>query len=302
MVIAESGEFLLESGTDFGIRNPDIGNLKPRYVECFTRRRAKNDLFSCFLIDSCKRNMFVTGIGKIGVNFIGNNFYVMADTNICIGFQFFFCPYPSGRVMGRTENGKLYLIFCNFSFHVCKINFIAAVFQNQRTVDQFSFVIFYGKSKRVVNGAVNENGLIFFCQCFDSKVDGRNDTGRFDQPFRFCVPLEIVKKPVMNGFEIRGFCFRIPVNGMIYPLLQGFGDACGNREIHVGNPKGKQVFRLAFFFGKVEFHRVCIFSVNDDIKIGKVHKASFSNDKSKCEKEDICERVLLACFYCICYF
>ena len=275
MVIAERVEFLPESGADFRIGNPDIGNLESCDIECFTWCGAENHLLRRFFVDGGKGDVLVALIGKVGVYFIGNNFHAVADTDVGIGFQFFFRPYSSGRIVGRTKNGKFHMIFCHFSFDISEIKFIVTVFEHQRAVDQFSPIILYGKRERVIDGTVNENGVIFFCQRFDGKVDGRNDTGCFDKPFGFRVPLEMMKKPVMDSFEIRGFCFGVAVNGMVYPFLQSFRNAVGNGKIHIGNPERQYICRLSLFFCKVEFHGVRIFSVNNGVEVGEFHSVSF---------------------------
>lgn len=65
------------------------------------------------------------------------------------------------------------------------------VFKNKGAVNEFSVILCDGGMKRMVNRLIDEDGVIFFCQSLYGDVDGGNDAGSFDEPFRADIPVEM---------------------------------------------------------------------------------------------------------------
>lgn len=93
--------------------------------------------------------------------------------------------------MGGAEDSRLYLVGFNFFFQIGKINFIMAVFKNEGAVNEFPVILRDSGMKRMVNGLIDEDGVIFFCQSLYGDVDGGNDAGSFYEPFRADIPVEM---------------------------------------------------------------------------------------------------------------
>ena len=178
--------------------------------------------------------------------------------------------------MGGAENSRLYLVGFNFFFQIGKINFIMVVFKNKGAVNEFSVILCDGGMKRMVNGLIDEDGVIFFCQSLYGDVDGGNDAGSFYEPFRADIPVEMFFLPAGERPEIRNACVRVPVNTMLHAVTKSIGDAVRHFKIHVGDPKGECIFGDAVFSGEIVFKAGRVFSVDDGIKIKSFHKVLLS--------------------------
>lgn len=147
-----------------------------------------------------------------------------------------------------------------------------AVFKNKGAVNEFSVILCDGGMERVVNRLIDEDGVIFFCQSLYGDVDGGNDAGSFDEPFRADIPVEMFFLPAGERPEIRNACVRVPVNTMLHAVTKSIGDAVRHFKIHVGDPKGECIFGYAVFSGEIIFKAGRVFSVDDGIKIKSFHK------------------------------
>lgn len=146
------------------------------------------------------------------------------------------------------------------------------VFKNKGAVNEFSVILCDGGMKRMVNRLIDEDGVIFFCQSLYGDVDGGNDAGSFDEPFRADIPVEMFFLPAGERPEIRNACVRVPVNTMLHAVTKSIGDAVRHFKIHVGDPKGECIFGYAVFSGEIIFKAGRVFSVDDGIKIKSFHK------------------------------
>lgn len=151
-----------------------------------------------------------------------------------------------------------------------------AVFKNKGAVNEFSVILCDGGMKRMVNGLIDEDGVIFFCQSLYGDVDGGNDAGSFYEPFRADIPVEMFFLPAGESPEIRNAGVGVPVNTMLYAVTESIGDAVRHFKIHVGDPKGECIFGDAVFSSEIVFKAGRIFSVDDGIKIKSFHKVLLS--------------------------
>ena len=189
----------------------------------------------------------------------------MGEADVCIAGEFFPGPYAAYRVVGRAEEGELYMTLYDFFFQIRKIHFIMTVLQHQRAVHQLPSVFDDRIEEGIVYRLVDEDAVSRFGQGFDSQVDGRHDAGGFDQPFRADGPVEIGFLPGGQGFEIGFARFGIAEDAMVHPLFQGVQNGLCNFEIHVGYPEGKHVFRFSALHSKIVFQAAAAAAVNDSI-------------------------------------
>ena len=220
--------------------------------------------------------MFVPFEDEVGMDFVTNDSDIVLSADFRIGTQLLFRPHTAHGVVGGAENSRLYLVGFNFFFQIGKINFIMVVFKNKGAVNEFSVILCDGGMKRMVNRLIDEDGVIFFCQSLYGDVDGGNDAGSFDEPFRADIPVEMFFLPAGERPEIRNACVRVPVNTMLHAVTKSIGDAVRHFKIHVGDPKGECIFRDAVFSSEIVFKAGRIFSVDDGIKIKSFHKVLLS--------------------------
>lgn len=216
--------------------------------------------------------MFVPFEDEVGMDFVTNDSDIVLSADFRIGTQLLFRPHTAHGVVGGAENSRLYLVGFNFFFQIGKINFIMVVFKNKGAVNEFSVILCDGGMKRMVNRLIDEDGVIFFCQSLYGDVDGGNDAGSFDEPFRADIPVEMFFLPAGERPEIRNACVRVPVNTMLHAVTKSIGDAVRHFKIHVGDPKGECIFGYAVFSGEIIFKAGRVFSVDDGIKIKSFHK------------------------------
>lgn len=216
--------------------------------------------------------MFVPFEDEVGMDFVTNDSDIVLSADFRIGTQLLFRPHTTHGVVGGAENSRLYLVGFNFFFQIGKINFIMVVFKNKGAVNEFSVILCDGGMKRMVNRLIDEDGVIFFCQSLYGDVDGGNDAGSFDEPFRADIPVEMFFLPAGERPEIRNACVRVPVNTMLHAVTKSIGDAVRHFKIHVGDPKGECIFGYAVFSGEIIFKAGRVFSVDDGIKIKSFHK------------------------------
>lgn len=216
--------------------------------------------------------MFVPFEDEVGMDFVTNDSDIVLSADFRIGTQLLFRPHTAHGVVGGAEDSRLYLVGFNFFFQIGKINFIMAVFKNKGAVNEFSVILCDGGMERVVNRLIDEDGVIFFCQSLYGDVDGGNDAGSFDEPFRADIPVEMFFLPAGERPEIRNACVRVPVNTMLHAVTKSIGDAVRHFKIHVGDPKGECIFGYAVFSGEIIFKAGRVFSVDDGIKIKSFHK------------------------------
>lgn len=151
-----------------------------------------------------------------------------------------------------------------------------AVFKNKGTVNEFPVILRDSGMKRVVNGLIDEDSVIFFCQSLYGDVDGGNDAGSLYEPFRADIPVEVFFLPAGERPEIRNACVGVPVNTMLHAVTKSIGDAVRHFKIHVCDPKGECIFGYAVFSGEIVFKASRVFSVDDGIKIKSFHKVLLS--------------------------
>ena len=220
--------------------------------------------------------MFVPFEDEVGMDFVTNDSDIVLSADFRIGTQLLFRPHTAHGVVGGAEDSRLYLVGFNFFFQIGKINFIMAVFKNKGAVNEFSVILCDGGMKRMVNGLIDEDGVIFFCQSLYGDVDGGNDAGSFYEPFRADIPVEMFFLPAGERPEIRNACVGVPVNTMLHAVTKSIGDAVRHFKIHVGDPKGECIFGYAVFSGEIVFKASRVFSVDDGIKIKSFHKVLLS--------------------------
>ena len=220
--------------------------------------------------------MFVPFEDEVGMDFVTNNSDIVLSADFRIGMQLLYRPHTAHGVVGGAEDSRLYLVGFNFFFQIGKINFIMAVFKNKGAVNEFSVILCDSGMKRMVNGLIDEDGVIFFCQSLYGDVDGGNDAGSFYEPFRADIPVEMFFLPAGERPEIRNACVGVPVNTMLYAVTKSIGDAVRHFKIHVGDPKGECIFGYAVFSGEIVFKAGRVFSVDDGIKIKSFHKVLLS--------------------------
>lgn len=220
--------------------------------------------------------MFVPFENEVSMDFVTNDSDIVLSADFRIGTQLLYRPHTAHGVVGGAEDSRLYLVGFNFFFQIGKINFIMAVFKNKGTVNEFPVILRDGGMKRVVNGLIDEDSVIFFCQSLYGDVDGGNDAGSLYEPFRTDIPVEMFFLPAGERPEIRNACVRVPVNTMLHAVTKSIGDAVRHFKIHVGDPKGECIFRGAVFSGEIVFKAGRIFSVDDGIKIKSFHKVLLS--------------------------
>ena len=216
--------------------------------------------------------MFVPFKDEVGMDFVTNDSDIVLSADFRIGTQLLFRPHTAHGVVGGAEDSRLYLVGFNFFFQIGKINFIMAVFKNKGAVNEFSVILCDSGMKRMVNGLIDEDGVIFFCQSLYGDVDGGNDAGSLYEPFRADIPVEMFFLPAGERPEIRNACVRVPVNTMLHAVTKSIGDAVRHFKIHVGDPKGECIFGYAVFSGEIIFKAGRVFSVDDGIKIKSFHK------------------------------
>ena len=220
--------------------------------------------------------MFVPFKDEVGMDFVTNDSDIVLSADFRIGTQLLFRPHTAHGVVGGAEDSRLYLVGFNFFFQIGKINFIMAVFKNKGAVNEFSVILCDGGMKRMVNGLIDEDGVIFFCQSLYGDVDGGNDAGSLYEPFRADIPVEMFFLPAGERPEIRNACVGVPVNTMLHAVTKSIGDAVRHFKIHVGDPKGECIFGYAVFSGEIVFKASRVFSVDDGIKIKSFHKVLLS--------------------------
>ena len=220
--------------------------------------------------------MFVPFEDEVGMDFVTNDGDIVLSADFRIGMQLLFRPHTAHGVVGGAEDSRFYLVGFNFFFQIDKINFIMAVFKNKGTVNEFPVILRDSGMKRMVNGLIDEDGVIFFCQSLYGDVDGGNDAGSFYEPFRADIPVEMFFLPAGERPEIRNACVGVPVNTMLHAVTKRIGDAVRHFKIHVGDPKGECIFRDAVFSGEIVFKAGRVFSVDDGIKIKSFHKVLLS--------------------------
>lgn len=108
--------------------------------------------------------MFVPFEDEVGMDLVTNDSDIVLSADFRIGMQLLYCPHTAHGVVGGAEDSRLYLVGFNFFFQIGKINFIMAVFKNEGAVNEFPVILRDGGMKRMVNGLIDEDSVIFFCQ------------------------------------------------------------------------------------------------------------------------------------------
>ena len=206
-------------------------------------------------------------IGEVFVDFISDDLDAVSDADVSVAGKFFLRPHAADRVVRGAEEGKLHVFCFDLCFEVVEVKFIMIVLEDERAVHQFPSVLPDGFEEGVVDRAVDEDAVAFLCQCFDGKVDGRNDARGFDEPFGLDIPAVVFLLPVLQRFEVGFAGFRVAEDAMVDAFPQGVKDGFSHFEVHVSDPEGKNIGRFAALNSEIIFQAAGSAAVDDGIKI-----------------------------------
>ena len=72
--------------------------------------------------------MPVAFIYKVVVDFIGEDYYIVAQTNFGKSCKLFPGPYPADRIVGAAEDEELYIVFNYLPFKILKVDEVFSIF------------------------------------------------------------------------------------------------------------------------------------------------------------------------------
>ena len=148
-----------------------------------------------------------------------------------------------------------------------EINMILPVFQYQRTVNHFTFVLLCHKKERMVDRRHDHHLVSFLRETMDGKCQSTDNAGSKRQHFFTNLPSMPFFEPVNNGFGpfFAGKC--IAQHFVFQTFLQGVDYKRGCAEIHISHPHRNQVITPPTTLYGIPFYGVRTVTVYYFIKI-----------------------------------
>ena len=148
-----------------------------------------------------------------------------------------------------------------------EINMILSVFQYQRTVHHFTFVLLRHEKERMVYRRHDHHLIPFLRETMDSKCQSADNAGSKRQHILANLPAMPFFQPVDNGFGpfFAGKC--IAQHFVFQTFLQGVDYKRSCAEIHISHPHRNQVITPPTAFYGIPFYGVRTVTVYYFIKI-----------------------------------
>ena len=161
--------------------NEDVGNLQSGEVEGLGRRGAGDRACGDFRRQRGQYRMMEAGAHEFMVDLVGDDEDFVARADIGDVQQFLFCPDAASRIVGAAEQEELDVPVCDLLLEVGKVDFVVAVLQDERAVDEFAAILHDDLCEGIVDGLLQEYAVSRGCEAAYGRGQGKDDARRHDE-------------------------------------------------------------------------------------------------------------------------
>ena len=275
LIVSGCAELLFETAAQIFISNEDIRDLKPREVKGLARRGA-GDGDGCSLRGKRgERDVPEARAYELLVNLIcdDNNVVTQADGGKLLKLR----PTPDAPdgIVRAAQDKELDLVREDLLLKVPEIDCIAAVRELQGIVGENTFVLPNHIGKGIVDRLLDQHTVARLCKGANRRCDGKDDAGCDDEIAPLHLPVVACAEPVLQDGEVIVLWLRVAEDAVLGTLLQRLDDGGRRAKVHIGDPEGQNILRIAALGGKVIFDARGIAAVDDFVKISRHDRYPF---------------------------
>ena len=177
--------------------------------------------------------------------------------------------------MWAAEDEQLYLMVDDLLLEIREVDAVASVSKRQGAVDERAPVLADHARKGIVDGLLNDDGIIRCGIGADGGGDGKDDAGRDDELAALHRPRVMRTEPVAQDVEVVVLDLRIAKDAVRRARRQGVNDGYGRAKVHIRDPEREDILGVAALSSKVVFQTGRAAAVDDFVKIDG-HNVFFS--------------------------
>ena len=117
--------------------------------------------------------------------------------------------------MRAAKQEKLYVVVDDFLLEINKIDFIAAIFIDQRRIYELATIAFNGQGKWIIYWPLNQDTVAFGGEAADCGCNGKDYPRGTNEPFVFYFPVEGFLQPTGKRGKIIRFDIGIAKDSML---------------------------------------------------------------------------------------
>ena len=140
---------------------------------------------------------------KIAVYLVRNDDNAVLKADVAGAAQLFLSPYAADRVVRAAQYIHLYIVFNYLFLKIVKVYSIMTVFvKNERRVYKPAAVLLYYIAEGVVNRAVYDDRVVWFCKRADRDRQSAYDARSLHYPAALRLKIEIIAEPSRDSLVI----------------------------------------------------------------------------------------------------